>query len=768
MYLFIYLTYITIHQSYVESATAACNPLPPYRKYVSTTNFYYIGLFSIGLNNGTVDYQALRFHFAMKDTLMAWDPYNYIGFISYDVCDSPERLTQIVTSVMLSKRYKTRQKKFQTEGSGYRCECSKYFSTDIIAVLSYLSDDLTRLLANLLLPENLLLFSHTSTDIFPNHPDNYPHFYPDYKVNSAFLYELRQSISDLNFNNIALIQIGSNEFTSSQHKIFWDYFSANNKTCITTVSIESNYQQMNSTVQILKHIRNFTIFMIWTNQEDDFQQFKTLAEQMSLKIQQWILFITLSVFLEVSKNKNVYTLVNFISAVSKPGSFEELLEDQWFNILNKNVKNKTFYNKIYPGKTDPASGYFIHALMETSFLHSDRERKEHIKSYFNKNAKLFKKQGGRKYGFTELPNKDRLKCTPVICPAGLSSEFKTVDLDKFIQSRGWHCIPCKENYFKKTVGYHPCIKCPYEWISNENRTTCSFPYSYIYLRPFDHVGRVVLSVSCIGVLIVIITIFILIKFRKTPLVKATDFRASITQLIIHNILLVLVPVLYLGKPTKLICTYRPITFSLLYMLIISITLTKSEKLLTIFQVPFQMNRSEIIKIKVKEVFIPIFVSIIQIFLFVISTSKLSPKLNVITIKETFVTNITCNSDIHLQLQLAFIFGLSFVCGVQAFRARKLPETFKETKYITFAMFTTDVLISTMFPLYYSQTNEYWRTVISLIILLVLNLVHFIIMFAYKVWILFFHPEQNTRQSFREIMMRKKEKSVWRKVNTSEN
>ena len=133
-------------------------------------------------------------------------------------------------------------------------------------------------------------------------------------------------------------------------------------------------------------------------------------------------------------------------------------------------------------------------------------------------------------------------------------------------------------------------------------------------------------------------------------------------------------------------------------------------------------------------------------------------MNDITLEREFY----CNTEIHIQVQIFYVFGLFLISLIQAFRGRSLPTNYNETKFIIYATLLTNLCFLIMFPLYYSQQRQIDKASINLLLLILSNLSFITFTHLNKVYIIVFRPDLNKPEVFRENMLkniRKKAKNV---------
>lgn len=94
--------------------------------------------------------------------------------------------------------------------------------------------------------------------------------------------------------------------------------------------------------------------------------------------------------------------------------------------------------------------------------------------------------------------------------------------------------------------------------------------------------------------------------------------------------------------------------------------------------------------------------------------------------------------------LAFIFLLIILCTYYAIKTRNVPENFNETKFVGFAIYTTCVIWTAFFPIYYGSEMQIITKCLCISLSSIMTL---IFMFFPKIYIILLHPEKNIRSLF---------------------
>ena len=91
--------------------------------------------------------------------------------------------------------------------------------------------------------------------------------------------------------------------------------------------------------------------------------------------------------------------------------------------------------------------------------------------------------------------------------------------------------------------------------------------------------------------------------------------------------------------------------------------------------------------------------------------------------------------------------IALLCTYYAFKARGIPENFNEAKYIGFSMYILLLSSLAYYPVAFAFESWY-VTLVSCCTTLVISFGFLSCMFGPKVYILLFHPQQNTMESVR--------------------
>jgi len=262
-------------------------------------------------------------------------------------------------------------------------------------------------------------------------------------------------------------------------------------------------------------------------------------------------------------------------------------------------------------------------------------------------------------------------------------------------SYGWNCQKCSPKTFKDVTGNFECKSCRYPNITNNERTQCYDPYQNVYLKVESHV--LVVIPSLVGMVLILVVAALFWNYRETPIVKHANRPITILQLASHFALAASSLVLFFRMPTRLSCTLRSFIVGIFFTLTVSINLGKTQKLLLIFNSKNRHTESEKRLIGILEWLISGFFIIIDVAIFVVSIVNHPPEVKHILKEDAdeYIRDITCSNNAHILIQLSFVLILVLAKGVQALRSRKLPSHYKETTHVIYSSFISVIVLLSM-------------------------------------------------------------------------
>ena len=331
------------------------------------------------------------------------------------------------------------------------------------------------------------------------------------------------------------------------------------------------------------------------------------------------------------------------------------------------------------------------------------------------------------------------------------SSFKETNWDN---SYGWHCRKCLLGTYKNVTGNSSCVPCHYPFTTDSNGTSCFDPFAMRHLTWNGTVEIVALTLSTLTGTLVLLTSGLFVKYKNTPVIRHTNLPMSALQLFLHFLLSFASFVLFVTYPGKLVCTLRPLVVGLCLTINTAVNIGKTQKLYVIFNSKTRHSTSERRLIKRLDWLIIAMVTLVDVAIFIVFNVSGETKV-LLTYHDTeLVKEATCSNNMDIIIQLLFLLSLIFVNGVNAFKARQLPSYFKETTHVIYSSFTSVVSLSGLMAIYFTQRKMLAKEMMLMVFVIAVNLMHFLLIYSYKVFVIVFRPKQNTAEMFNIIRQKK--------------
>lgn len=259
-------------------------------------------------------------------------------------------------------------------------------------------------------------------------------------------------------------------------------------------------------------------------------------------------------------------------------------------------------------------------------------------------------------------------------------------------------------------------------------------------------SAVLVGIIGFGVLLSLGLIILFVRFRKTPLVRASNIIVSLAQLVSH-IFLFLSCLTFFQPPTIAVCISRPISIGIFFTLIVAVTMIKTQKLVFIFHAKIRVSRKQIQISKTMEIFLIFLMLCVQLCIATISFLLNKTRVTSEHLRKE-VHLLKCDTEEEFVIQLLFAFLLILMSLLQAFRARSLPKNFNETKFITVAMFTSVILVAIFLPFRLNVVRQREKLYLDIFMVTLINTTQLTVMYSCKAWVILMRPQRNTPAVFK--------------------
>ena len=239
---------------------------------------------------------------------------------------------------------------------------------------------------------------------------------------------------------------------------------------------------------------------------------------------------------------------------------------------------------------------------------------------------------------------------------------------------------------------------------------------------------------------------VFIYYSGTPVIKASGKELSYC-LLAGVFLCYASTFIFVGKPSQGICGVSRVLFGVCYTIIYAAILTKTNRIARIFNDTSKNPKKARYTSPKSQVVIVCIIVMVEIIIVSGWLGAAPPRARHI-FPSRYDNVVVCDGsqDARYLIPLIYPFMLLVFCAIYAFKTRKTPDGFNETKFIGFTTYTTGLIWLAFMPLYFS-TNNSWLRVFTLCLGLSLTAsVTLACLFVPKIYICLCRPEKNTREA----------------------
>lgn len=323
-------------------------------------------------------------------------------------------------------------------------------------------------------------------------------------------------------------------------------------------------------------------------------------------------------------------------------------------------------------------------------------------------------------------------------PVCKSKEVKVPVVGK--ESCCWNCNMCNGNHY--IVNDSICEQCPLGYIPTPDGRACA-KIDVTYFGKNWKLSLPAVAFAGLGVVATVFVIAVLIKYDKTPLVKACG--RELSHLLLIGILLAFcVTFVTVLKPTDVTCIARFFGNGVVFTICYASLFIKTNRISRIFNRK-NLARRPILVLPFSQLILVVGVVSVQILLLLMLVLLRTPRAK-LYYPEISRVNLDCStSNLDFGLSQVYNFILITMCTIYAFKTRKIPSNFNEAKYIAFAMYSSCIVWLAFLAVYYME-EEYELK--PLILSVSVSLIAFVLLgclYGPKVYIILFRPHRNVRR-----------------------
>ncbi|XP_043916159.1 extracellular calcium-sensing receptor-like [Protopterus annectens] len=270
----------------------------------------------------------------------------------------------------------------------------------------------------------------------------------------------------------------------------------------------------------------------------------------------------------------------------------------------------------------------------------------------------------------------------------------------------FHCVLCSEGEIANHTDSTDCLKCAENEWPTERQDRCQ-EKSLEFLTFAEPLGATLASAAIFCALLTTTVLFIFVRNRDTPIVKANNRQLSYL-LLCSLILSFLCSLNFIGHPVSISCMLRQVVFGIVFTLSVSCVLAKTIMVVIAFSATKpNSNLKRWVGPALPNVLI-ISCTSIQLVLCIawLLTAPAFPEQNTRSQPGRIIIECNEGSTTLFWCMLGYMGLLATVSFIVAFLSRNLPGSFNEAKVITFSMFIFVIVWLSFVPGYLSTKGKF--------------------------------------------------------------
>ncbi|OCT90623.1 hypothetical protein XELAEV_18019240mg [Xenopus laevis] len=308
----------------------------------------------------------------------------------------------------------------------------------------------------------------------------------------------------------------------------------------------------------------------------------------------------------------------------------------------------------------------------------------------------------------------------------------------------FQCIPCPQGEISNVTDSIDCFKCLWDEWPNVQKTRC-MQKNIEFLSYEDPLGAGLAATGITSSLVPVVILKLFMKYRTTPIVKANNYSLSCLLLLCLP-LCFLCSLAFIGYPQKEKCLLRQAAFGLVFSLCVSCILAKT--MMVVFAFMATKPGSKLRK-WTRPVVSYMIISICFVLQFILCISWLLkappfPQYDIQTKPGLIIVQCNNGSATAFWCMLGYLGFLAAISFIVAFLARRLPDTFNETKFITFSMLAFLSVWISFIPASLSAQGKYTEAM-EIFAILSSSWALVVCMFFPKCFIILFRPNMNSKK-----------------------
>ena len=276
------------------------------------------------------------------------------------------------------------------------------------------------------------------------------------------------------------------------------------------------------------------------------------------------------------------------------------------------------------------------------------------------------------------------------------------------------------------------------WIKRELR----------YLKWTNTASIIIAVVSVISMIVTLAVLLIFLKYRNNRTVKASG--RELSCIILTGIFLCfIIPFIFIAKPTDLVCAARQVTPVIALTMIYSALFMKINRVYRVFtsakttkqRPPLVQPKSQIL-ITSGLIAVQILITLLCLIMHITRATE-----TYYSAEENLVLECQIESRTYFS-SISYVVVLMMLSTVYAFKTRKFPRNFNESKYIGITLYITLATTVLFFAFYLNTHDTIVESALCATGMLLLGLITLLGLFSQRLVVIFSNKAAQVSDSFR--------------------
>ena len=307
----------------------------------------------------------------------------------------------------------------------------------------------------------------------------------------------------------------------------------------------------------------------------------------------------------------------------------------------------------------------------------------------------------------------------------------------------WKCHKCDK---LQLIVDDKCVTGPPGYIPNAKRDMW-IKRELRYLKWTNTASIIIAVVSVISMIGTLAVLLIFLKYRNNPTVKASA--RELSCIILTGIFLCfIIPFIFIAKPTDLVCAARQVTPGIALTMIYSALFMKINRVYRVFtsakttkqRPPLVRPKSQIL-ITFGLIAVQILITLLGLLTHITRATE-----TYYSAEEKLVLECQIESKTYFG-SISYVVVLMMLSTVYAFKTRKFPRNFNESKYIGITLYITLATTVLFFAFYLNTHDTIVKSALCATGMLLLGLITLLGLFSQRLVVIFCVKEALVNKSF---------------------